>query len=327
MKALGTYLNIEANKPDSLALADPDMKKAILADLEMFKQVSRDHPDLKDEKEIYALARRAWNENSPQLFAKEDLLLEGPCGSLPLRVYRSDGQENKPCIIYLHGGGFILGNPDTHDGIVSRLCLYSGATVISVDYKLAPEFKYPVPLLEVAYVTNHIRENAAQFRINPEKISYAGDSAGAYLSLASYLDRRDHGGDASFVKSLLLYYGSAGLRDSLSKRLYGGYWDGLTYGDLDRFEEAFFAPDIPEALLLDRNFSKAMPAVYILGCELDPLADDSRVLYEILKAKGHTVEFSMKKGYLHGFLHYSSMLPGADAAIRESAEFFKKYGV
>lgn len=89
------------------------------------------------------------------------------------------------------------------------------------------------------------------------------------------------------------------------KDFYGGYWDGLTYSELDRYESAFFAGEKNASVLIDRNYTKSMPATYILGCELDPLADDSRVLFEILKAKGHTVELAMKKGYTHAFLHYS----------------------
>lgn len=175
-------------------------------------------------------------------------------------------------------------------------------------------------------MTDYVRENAGKFHIDPELISYAGDSAGSFLSLSTFLYLRDSGNDVSYVKTLLLYYGSVGLTDSVSKRLYGGYWDGLTYSELDRYENAFFAEEKNANALIDRDYTKAMPATYILGCELDPLADDSRVLFEILKAKGHTVELLMKKGYIHGFLHYSNMLPGAENAIRESAEFFREHG-
>ncbi|MDX9871603.1 MAG: alpha/beta hydrolase fold domain-containing protein [Clostridia bacterium] len=325
MKTVETYRIIEKNKPDSLALMDAQMKKALLADMENFKKISIEYPHLKDEKAVYNLARRVWNKNAPPVFAKEDLILDGPCGKLPLRLYRNDEKNDKPCIIYFHGGGFIVGGLDSHDGIVSRLCLYSGANVVAVDYKLAPEFKYPVPLQEAAFVTDYIRANASRFRINPELLSYAGDSAGAFISLGAFLDRRDSGQDVSFIRTLLLYYGTVGLADSLSRRLYGGYWDGLTFSNLDRYEQAFADEEKTAAPMIDRDYTQRMPATYILGCELDPLADDSKVLHEILKAKGHTVEFSMKKGYAHAFLHYSSMLPGAEEALRESAEFFKKY--
>ncbi len=326
MKTPETYRIIENNKLDSFALMDREMKKALEFDLSNLERIQKEHPSLKnDEKAIYNLARRVWNEDPPPVFAQEDIVLDGPYGKLPLRLYRSDEKDNKPCIIFFHGGGFVVGGLESHHGIVSRLCRYSGANVIAVDYKLAPKFQYPVPLEEGIFVTDYVRKHADSFHINPDLISYAGDSAGAFLSLSAYLYQRDSGRDVSFIKALLLYYGSVRLADSVSKRLYGGYWDGLTYRELDRYDNTFFAEEKNTSILIERDYNKAMPAVYILGCELDPLADDSRVLYEILKAKGHTTELSMKKGYIHGYLHYSNKLPGAENDIAESAEFFRKH--
>ena len=326
MKSNEIYHIIERNKPDSFALMDPELKKALEFDLENLENIQKESPYLKDdEKGLYDLARRVWNENQPHVFEKKDIVLDGPHGELACRVYRSDEKNNKPCIIFYHGGGFVVGGLDSHDGIVSRLCNFSGANVIAIDYRLAPENKFPVPLEEGVFVTDYVRRNAREFHINPEQISFAGDSAGAFLSLVTFLHLRETQKDVSYIKTLLLYYGSVGLSDSVSKRLYGGYWDGLTYSELDRYQNTFFAKDESAYTLIDRDYTKAMPATFILGCGLDPLADDSRVLFEILKAKGHTVELAMKKAYIHAFLHYSNMLPGAVNAIRESAEFFKNH--
>ena len=95
-------------------------------------------------------------------------------------------------------------------------------------------------------------------------------------------------------------------------RLYGGDWDGMAFRDLVRYREVFFGDNPDAGTLVDRDFTGPMPATYILACGLDPLLDDSRVLYEILRAKGHTAELCVKEGYVHGFLHYSNMLPGAE---------------
>ncbi len=325
MKTPETYRIIERNKPDNFARMDPAMKRALEHDIAGTRAIRDRVPEAAaNERLLYRLARRQWNENPPPVFGKQDFVLEGPHGRLRVRLYRADGIENNPCILFFHGGGFMVGDVDTHDGIASRLCAYSGANVVSVEYQLAPEYTHPVQLEESVFVTDYVRENAGLFHIDPQRLAYAGDSAGAFLSLCTYLHLRDMGRDVSFVKTLLLYYGTVGLADSASRRLYGGDWDGMTFYDLDRYEDVFFGGDKSVGALIDRDFTEPMPATYILACGLDPLLDDSRVLYEILCAKGHTAELSVKEGYVHGFLHYSGMLPGAEEAIKESAEFFKR---
>lgn len=325
MKTPETYRIIERNKPDNFALMDPAMKRALERDMAGTEAVKHSVPEAaKDERLLYQLARRQWNENPPPVYEKRDFILDGPHGKLRVRLYRGDGGEHNPCILFFHGGGFMVGDVDTHDGIASRLCAYGGANVVSVEYQLAPEYTYPAQLEESAFATKYVRENAALFHIDPQRVAYAGDSAGAFLSLCTYLHLRDTGGDVSFIKSLLLYYGTVGLSDSASMRLYGGDWDGMAFRDLDRYRDVFFGNNTDAGTLIDRDFTGPMPATYILACGLDPLLDDSRVLYEILCAKGHTAELSIMEGYVHGFLHYSSILPGAEDAIKKSAEFFNR---
>ena len=210
MKTQETYRIIERNKPDNFALMDPAMKRALERDMDGTEAVKHSAPEaVKDERLLYQLARRQWNENPPPVYEKRDFMLDGPHGELRVRLYRGDGEHN-PCILFFHGGGFMVGGVDTHDGIASRLCVYSGANVVSVEYKLAPEYTYPIQLEESVFATDYVRENAKEFRIDPQRMAYAGDSAGAYLSLCTFLHLRDAGRDISFVKALLLYYGTVG---------------------------------------------------------------------------------------------------------------------
>ncbi len=326
MRTSETYRAIERNKPDNFARMDAAMKRALEQDNAGSRAIRDRVPEAaKDERLLYRLARRQWNENPPQVFEKRDFMLEGPHGGLRVRLYRNDDGERNPCILFFHGGGFVVGDIETHDGIASRLCAFSGANVVSVEYRLAPEYIYPVQLEESVFATGYVRENANEFRIDPQRIAYAGDSAGAFLSLCTFLHLRDTGRDTSFIKALLLYYGTVGLADSASMRLYGGDWDGMAFHDLARYREVFFGDNPDAGALIDRDFTGPMPATFILACGLDPLLDDSRVLYEILRAKGHTAELCIKEGYVHGFLHYSCMLPGAEDAIRDSAEFLKRF--
>jgi len=325
MKSQRTYQCIEGNKPDVFACMDRDMASVLELDLRNCEILREQHPSLTDEKAFYALARRFWNQDAPEVYAKENLLTDGPYGKLPVRLYRAEAGGNRPCLLYFHGGGFAVGSPDTHDGIASRLCLETRAHVLSVDYRLAPEYPYPTAVEEGVFAARYLRAHARELGIDADRIGFAGDSAGAYLSLATFLELRDGGEDISFVKSLLLYYGSVGLSDSLSRRLYGGTWDGLTGEDLDRYEAMFFGGAKDRMCLLEHDLGAAMPPVHIEACELDPLLDDSQALYAILRGKGHEAEIRIHKGYVHAFLHYAGRLPGAGEAIRTSAEFFRRH--
>lgn len=127
MKTPEIYRIIENNKPDSFTLMDPDMKKALAFDLDNFKKIQREFPHLKnDEKAIYDVARRVWNENPPEIFAKEDIVLDGPYGKLPFRFYRSDEKKNKPCII------FFMAEDSSSAGWIRTTVSYPGFAVTVV---------------------------------------------------------------------------------------------------------------------------------------------------------------------------------------------------
>src|SRR5262249_13751346 len=134
--------------------------------------------------------------------------------SLSIRSYRPSLQAGGP-IVYLHGGGFVVGSLETHDRIMRLLARAAGRVVIGVDYPLAPEHKFPLALQLVARFVRSLADSGG--------VALAGDSAGAHLALAAALQLREQ----SPVVCLLLYYGMYGLRDSLSRRLYGGELDGL----------------------------------------------------------------------------------------------------
>lgn len=325
MKTLLAYKNIERNKPNYTDLIDTQLKKALVFNQKNIKLILKEFPKTSnDEKLLYELSRKIWNKNAPKVFEKKDITLIGPYKEIVIRLYRKDNAKNKPCIVYFHGGGFTTGSINSHDGIVSRLCNYTGATIVSVNYKLAPKYHFPTPVKEGIFVLEYLRKSANQLRINSDSISLAGDSAGAFISLAIFLSLQKSKKDISYIQTLLLYYGSYGLSDSVSKRLYGNNVEGMSYYDLDIYENNFFGKK-GKVSLFDYNYDKIMPKTYILACELDPLFDDSFLLYKILNSKGHVVKITIKKGYTHGFLHYSNMFLGSEISLEESATFFKKY--
>ncbi|KXZ57692.1 Acetyl esterase [Brevibacterium ravenspurgense] len=290
--------------------------------------------------------RAFWNEGGPQMVRTDNMTLPLAGASVPVRIHRPVDAETLPAIIFVHGGGFSVGNLDTHDRIQRVLAAESGAAVIAVDYSLTPEAVFPQALHEVAGAAAYFAARGAEHGIDPKRLAFAGDSAGAILSLTATLLLRDEpgvaveaaglsddpsvgdpAGDSAFesIRSLLLYYGTYGLRDSATMRLYGGWWDGLSRNDLDDMLEAHYRGAQHEASPyvdpLTADYSKPVPPMFIVGAELDPLADDSRALDKVLGTFGRERELHLEEGALHSFLHYGRMMEATRDVLTWGAEY------
>lgn len=132
----------------------------------------------------YATARAYWNADAPAIDEIVDTSVEGTTGTIPVRVYRHGRDRCLPALIYLHGGGWVVGNLDTHDKIMRLLALRSGAAVVGVDYSLAPQTRFPTAIDECLDVVIHVRGHGSDWGIDAERIALGGDSAGANLSMA-----------------------------------------------------------------------------------------------------------------------------------------------
>ncbi|OFT25964.1 hypothetical protein HMPREF3172_05530 [Brevibacterium sp. HMSC08F02] len=290
--------------------------------------------------------RAFWNEGGPQMVRTDNLTLPLAGTSVPVRIHRPADAETLPAIIFIHGGGFSVGNLDTHDRIQRVLAAESGAAVIAVDYSLTPEAVFPQALHEVAGAAAYFAARGGEHGIDPRRLAFAGDSAGAILSLTATLLLRDEpgtaaeaaglsddasvgdpAGDSAFesIRSLLLYYGTYGLRDSATMRLYGGWWDGLSRNDLDDMLEAHYRGAQHEASPyvdpLTADYSKPVPPMFIVGAELDPLADDSRALDKVLGTFGRERELHLEEGALHSFLHFGRMMEASRDVLAWGAEY------
>jgi acetyl esterase len=195
----------------------------------------------------------------------------------------------------------------------------SGIAVVCIDYALAPETRFPRQIEQIAAVLPQLE----RFGLRPDRLAFGGDSAGAHLALAATLAQA---AGALPPFALLLYYGSFGLRDSASRRLYGGPWDGLGEQDLDFYRQCYLrAPEDardPRYDLLSGNLS-GLPPAFIAAAALDPLLDDSRALAAMLEERGTPVELRIYDGVLHGFLHLSRMVDAAMRAIVDGARFLR----
>lgn len=261
-----------------------------------------------------------------------DDAVEGPFGAIAVRRYYpceiAEG-ATAPAIVYVHGGGFVLGNLDTHDRICRILAKRAGVPVVAVDYRLSPEAKYPSAVREAAAVAAHLHEAGKAWGIDGDRLAFAGDSGGAHLGLAATLYLREEMGGADFVKCLLLFYGWFGLTDSSSMRLLGGPWDGLTeedwqfYLNLYAEDPAALAAE-PYANLFLNDLTHDVPACYIAAAEFDPLRDDSATLAAICEQYGTPFRFELFEGVIHAFLHYTKMLDAANDVLEHGATFYRE---
>ena len=319
------------NKLDVMPLMTDQMKAVVRKQKELVEDAFATDVGYDEMRANYIKERRFWNEGGPVMSSTEEMALEGPAGPFRVRLYRPTASvEARPAIVYIHGGGFVVGNCDTHDRVCRLIAAGTDAVVASVDYHLSPESKFPTNIRECALAARHIHEHGAELGIDSDDISLAGDSGGAVLSMATNLWLRDEVGDNAYVKALLLYYGYYGLRDSCSRRLFGSSIDGLSKEDLAYYDSCWIGDLTDEALgspyydMLSNDLKTSMPGCYIASAGLDPLRDDSACLHAILDEMGVPNVYENFEGVLHAYIHHTRMLDEANVCIEHSVDFWKR---
>lgn len=277
--------------------------------------------DVDEARRLYATGRRYWGADAPEVHEVIDSVVEGPAGDVPVRVYHPGDQRPLPALVYIHGGGWVVGSIDTHDKIMRLLAIRSGAAVIGVDYRLAPEHKFPTAADECHAVIAHISEHGEEWGIDPRRLAIGGDSAGANLAMAVALSLKST--QPSRLSLLLLIYGVFGLRDSSSRRLFGEREVGLSSKDMEYYFDCYARG--PEDMHDSRfnNLSadlRGLPPAFIAAASLDPLLDDSIAMQTLMEEAGVASELRIYDGVLHGFLHYTRVLDAANEAIDDAAQ-------
>lgn len=314
------------HKLDVPALWSKQMGEVVAKQNELAADAYVTGQSLEEMRAAYRTERAFWNEGGPQVAHVSDHMIPTRYGQARIRLYRATEEEApQPVIFYTHGGGWVIGDVDTHDRITRTLCHLTGATVVSIDYTLAPEARYPHQIHECVDIVTHLRAHATEWGINPDDLSFAGDSAGANMAFATLLMLRDEQLFTS-ARAMMLFYGAYGLRDSMSMRLLGGTWDGLTEVDYAYYLGEYFANtedfSQPYANILGADLSHGVPPTFLVAAGLDPLRDDTRTMNELLNLVGVEHTFHEFDGVIHGFLHHSKMLDDTMTALRKAAEFF-----
>lgn len=279
----------------------------------------------------YRAERSVWNEGGPVMARTYDRHIQVAGVDVPVRIHRPIAEAALPGLVFLHGGGFTVGDLDTHDRIMRVLAETGGFAVIGVDYSLSPEVKYPQALHECAGIVDRLSTDGDMFSIDGMRLAIAGDSAGASLALGIALLLRDQPGTInadpatfSHLRALVSIYGAHGLNDSASRRLFGGDWDGMGANDLDNIVDDYFSTAEDEQSPFFAHLTadlSGLPPVFVAAAGLDPLRDDSRALAQTLERVGNDVRFEEYAHVLHSFLHFGRILGSTNTVLRNAAAF------
>jgi acetyl esterase/lipase len=264
-------------------------------------------------------------DGSAPLKSERDLLLPGPHGQVPCRLYLPDAGDRPPLLVYAHGGGFMQGSLGSWDHFLRELVRQSGVAVLSVDYRLAPEHKFPVAFDEMLAMTRLMAREGGGLGIDPARLAVGGDSAGANLALAAALAMRD-AGERALRFQLLLYGCFSTDCDSPSWQRFG-QGAGLSQASMRWIWQTYL--DGPEqqsdwrAAPILGDLTGVAPACLVVG-SLDPLLDDSNNLAARLQAAGVPCNLTVYQGINHGFIRYGRLLGAARRAVADCAAALKE---
>jgi acetyl esterase len=282
-------------------------------------------PDLStlpvDEARAQVAATNApWNQPMPELPSVEDHTIAGAGGPIRLRRYRPSLEQRLPVILYAHGGGFVVCSLDTHDRLMRLLAQRTGAAVIGIDYRLAPEHPYPAALEDCLAAHRWLHAHGRELGLDAGRLVVAGDSAGANLALATLLALRD--GQEPMPKGGALFYGCYWSRlDTPSHARFGdGAWH-LSTNQMAWFWRHYLGerpPGDPLAEPLHANFAR-LPHLFLNVGTLDPLADDTDELARRLQPAGVPFDLKVYPGLVHAFMRMTARCRAADTAMDEAA--------
>jgi acetyl esterase len=279
-------------------------------------------------REFYMAARFVSNPDPPELQSVEPLSIPAPYGAIPARIYTPKKLRKTsglaPCLVFFHGGGWVIGNLDTHDVVCRKLAEEGELIVISVDYRLAPEHKFPAAVDDSIIATKWIAANGAELGIDPSRLIVGGDSAGGNLAAVVSLTARDEGGPD--IAGQLLIYPSTDMSRKHASHKEAETSILLTHSVIVWFLNHYLG----DADIADWRASPArakslasLPPAYVLTVGGDPLRDEGDEYAARLKEAGVRVTYRHFAGQFHGFFTMGKLLNQANVAVGEIATWLK----
>jgi acetyl esterase len=250
----------------------------------------------------------------------EDRTIPGPGGGIPVRIYRPNSDIPLPVVVFMHGGGWVIGNVDTHDSVCQQLATSVPAVVVSVDYRLAPEYPYPAAVEDCMAATNWVHEHAEELGADGDRLAVAGDSAGGNLAAVVSIKARDAGGPP--ISFQVLVYPATDLTRASPSHAANGQGYLLTKESMDWFI-GHYAPGSelknPDVSPLFADSLAGLPPALVITAEFDPLRDEGEAYADRLRESGVEARTSRYDGMIHAFFGMDLLLPQAAEAIQEAS--------
>lgn len=279
-------------------------------------------------RELYLKGRVITNPEPPELESVNPLSIAAPDGAIPARIYtpktlrRNNGLA--PCLVFFHGGGWVIGDLDSHDVVCRKLAHEGELIVISVDYRLAPEHKFPAAIDDAVAATKWVAGNAKELGVDASRLTVGGDSAGGNLAAVVALTARDEGGP-KLAGQVLIYPATDFSRKHASHRepetsiL-------LTHSVIGWFSDHYLgSADISDWRASPSQAEKftGLPPAYVLTAGADPLRDEGDEYAVRLKDAGVPVMYKHFPGQFHGFFTMGKLLQQANVAASEIGAWLK----
>jgi acetyl esterase len=310
--------------PDPLAILDPEIAEFVRRSNAVSAGLPRrDLLSPPEARRVALVARRQWYQGGPVMERIEDRLIPSRHGPLRARIYTPQALSGPGALLYLPGGGWVLLSVETHDRLMREYAEAMRLTVIGIDYSRAPEAKFPQAIEEMDEVIDWLGANCEDLGLDPARLAMGGDSAGANLTMASCLLRRDLG--KWLPAAMVLNYGCFDM--SLFKASFSQYGGGdylLTSHSMVWFMTRYLrdAADMSDPLASPlRADLRGLPPAYMVITECDVLYDDNIAMAAALKAAGVEACDVLYPGTVHSFLEATSIAAIARRAVGETADW------
>lgn len=279
--------------------------------------------------EVRAITKMDYEQTSGELtpvhsVADTQIPVEG--GQIALRIITPFGDGPFPVVVFFHGGGWVFGDLDGYEGLMRSLAVEAKAIVVGVDYRLAPEYKFPTAVEDCYAALNWIAENIGSYNGDPRRIAVAGDSAGGTLSTVTAMLSRDRGGPPIAFQALIYPATDLSLSSKSVNELGDGYF--LTKALMVWCRDHYLRneEDIrhPLASPLYAENLKNLPDALIIAAEYDPLRDEGKAYADQLKEAGNKVDYICYEGMIHTFITRQELFDQSKDAIAKIGTSLRK---
>jgi len=274
-----------------------------------------------------AIRRGASSDKRENVAQITDRRIPGPVGEIPLRIYRAEKETKSPAVVFFHGGGWVAGDLDTHDVICRIMANAARCVVASVDYRLAPEHRFPAGPEDCYAATTWVANNAAAIGADGKHLAVAGTSAGGTLAAAVAMMARDRGGPRIHCQ-VLWYPATDAALDTPSHREYAsGSYYLLSRADMEWFWNCYLSSERdranPYCCPGVAKDLRGLPSALIVTAEYDPLRDEAEEFAARLKRAGVATKCTRYEGVTHAFTGMASVLEKGRESILEAADVLR----